>query len=170
MKIYKLNPKATIPAYATEGSACFDLKACFDLGDRIRAYNPLNRELFIPTKNVTTHGLSVQIPPQYRVLIPTGLIFNLPKNTVMKIYARSGIALKEGLALANGVAVIDSDYVEETFVMVINNSDNVVVVADGDRIAQAALEDAKKLVLEETPNRPSRKTDRAGGLGSTGVQ
>lgn len=169
MKIFKLNPKATIPAYATEGSACFDLRACFELGDRIRAYNPLNRELLIPTKLVG-NKLGIQIPPQYRVLVPTALIFNIPKNTVMKIYPRSGLALKEALGLANSVAVIDSDYVEETFVMLINGSDNVVVVSDGDRIAQAALEDAKRLVLEETPNRPSQKTDRAGGLGSTGVQ
>lgn len=168
MKIFKLNPKASIPEYATEGSACFDLKACFDLGNRIRAYNPLNRELFIPVK-VISEKICVQIPPQYRVLIPTGLIFNLPKATVMKIYARSGLALKEGISLANSVAVIDSDYVEETFVMIINGSDNLIVISDGDRIAQAALEETKKLVLEETPNKPTRKTDRVGGLGSTGV-
>jgi dUTPase len=72
--------------------------------------------------------------------------------------------------MANGVAVIDSDYVEETFVMLLNGSDNVVFVADGDRVAQASLEEAKRLVLEETPNRPQQKTDRNGGLGSTGVQ
>lgn len=168
MKIYKINPAAEIPAYATEGSACFDLRACFRGLDKIRAYNPLNRELFQPVK-IQGGKLGIQIPPQYRVLVPTGLIFNLPKNTVMRIYARSGLALKEGLVMANGVAVIDSDYVEETFVMLLNGSDNVVFVADGDRIAQASLEDAKRLVFEETPNRPLQKTDRNGGLGSTGV-
>lgn len=169
MKIYKINPRAEIPAYATEGSACFDLRAVLDLGGRIRTYNPLNRELFTPVK-VINGKIGVQVPPQFRMLVPTGLIFNIPKNTVMKIYARSGLALKEGLALANSVAVIDSDYVEETFVMVFNASDNVVQIIDGDRIAQAALEDVKRLVLEETPNRPQQKTDRSGGLGSTGVQ
>ena len=169
MKIYKINPAAEIPAYATEGSACFDLRACFKGLDKIRAYNPLNRELFQPVK-IQGGKLGIQSPPQYRVLVPTGLIFNLPKNTVMRIYARSGLALKEGLGMANGVAVIDSDYVEETFVMLLNGSDNVVFVADGDRVAQASLEEAKRLVLEETPNRPQQKTDRNGGLGSTGVQ
>lgn len=169
MKIYKINPAAEIPAYATEGSACFDLRACFKGLDKIRAYNPLNRELFQPVK-IQGGKLGIQIPPQYRVLVPTGLIFNLPKNTVMRIYARSGLALKEGLGMANGVAVIDSDYVEETFVMLLNGSDNVVFVADGDRVAQASLEEAKRLILEETPNRPQQKTDRNGGLGSTGVQ
>ena len=169
MKIYKINPAAEIPAYATEGSACFDLRACFKGLDKIRAYNPLNRELFQPVK-IQGGKLGIQIPPQYRVLVPTGLIFNLPKNTVMRIYARSGLALTEGLGMANGVAVIDSDYVEETFVMLLNGSDNVVFVADGDRVAQASLEEAKRLVLEETPNRPQQKTDRNGGLGSTGVQ
>lgn len=166
MKIFKVNPKAVIPAYATEGSACFDLRAC--LTERTRAYNPLNRELFIPIKHQGGQW-GIQVPPQYRVLVPTGLIFNIPKNSVMKIYARSGLALKEGLALANSVAVIDSDYVEETFVMLLNGSDNVVFVSDGDRVAQAAIEDAKRLVLEETPNRPGQKTDRNGGLGSTGT-
>lgn len=168
MKIFKINQRAELPAYATEGSACFDLRAVLDLGAKIRTYNPLNRELFTPVKLINGK-VGVQVPPQFRILIPTGLIFNIPKNTVMKIYARSGLALKEGLGLANSVAVIDSDYVDETYVMVFNASDNVVTVLDGDRVAQAALEDVKRLVLEETPNRPQQKTDRVGGLGSTGI-
>ena len=168
MKIYKVNPKAELPAYATEGSAAFDLRACFSLGDRIRAYNPLNKLVDLPAK-VIGGQVGIQIHPQYRVLIPTGLIFDIPKNNVIEIYARSGLALKQGLNLANGTAIIDSDYVEETFVMLFNVTDALVVVNAGDRIAQAVVKAAKQLTLVETTDRPGQKTSREGGLGSTGV-
>lgn len=164
MKIFKVSEHAELPEYATEGSACFDLKACLNGIEKVRVYNPLNKELFIPVKKD-----KVSIPPWYRALIPTGLIFNLPSNTVMKLYARSGLALKSGVNLANNVAVIDSDYVEETFVMLLNISSNVIQISHGDRIAQAAIETAKTFVLEETKIRPQQKTSRVSGLGSTGV-
>lgn len=168
MKIFKLNPKAQIPAYATEGSAAFDLRAVLSLGDRVQAYNPLNKLVDLPAK-VIGGKVGIQIHPQYRVMIPTGLIFDIPKNNVIEIFARSGLALKQGLNLVNGTAVIDSDYVEETFVLLFNNSDAVVVINDGDRVAQAAVKAAKQLKLEESDERPGQKTSRDGGLGSTGV-
>jgi len=169
MKVFKLHETVELPAYATEGSAAFDLRAHLVDNPRVRAYNPMNREIEIPVK-VVAGKLGIQIHPQYRVLVPTGLIFDIPKNNVLKIYARSGTALKQGLTLANAVGVVDSDYVEETFVMLLNVSEQLVVVNHGDRIAQAVVESVKQLSLTETKERPGQKTSRNGGLGSTGKE
>jgi dUTPase len=71
--------------------------------------------------------------------------------------------------LANAEAVIDSDYIEETMVMLTNLSENPLTINNGDRIAQAEMIKSEDYVLWETMERPLKKTDRDGGLGSTGV-
>lgn len=168
MKIFKENVNASIPEFATEGSACFDLKACLDENTKVKAFNPHNREMLFPVKKSSNGLWSVQLQPQFRTLIPTGLIFDIPKNHVMKIFVRSSMALKNGINLANNTAIIDSDYVDQTYVMVYNMSDTPIMIYHGDRIAQAMLEKTCTYKLEETDERPGQKTDREGGLGSTG--
>ena len=168
MKIFKVSEKAEIPAFATEGSACFDLRLCIDHDSRIRAYNPHNKETYVPVK-VSNQGVNVQIPPSFRVLLPTGLIFDIPKNHVMKIFIRSSMALKYGLALANSTAIIDSDYTDPTYVMLTNHSDTPVTLFHGDRIAQAMLEKTESYSLVERKTAPEQKTSRDGGIGSTGT-
>ena len=168
MKIYKLHENATIPEFATKGSACFDLSACFDATTKIRTFNPHNKEIHIPVKDIRGR-LGVQVQPQFRTLIPTGLIFNIPSNYMMDVHVRSSIALKMGLTLANNVGKIDSDYVDETFVMLYHMGDSPVTLFHGDRIAQAMLVKTNTYSLEETRRRPSVKSERNGGLGSTGL-
>jgi dUTP pyrophosphatase len=167
MKIYRDKETAQIPEFATEGSACFDLRACFDIGDKVKAYNPHNRSMEIPAK-IASGKPSIQLHPSFRTLIPTGLIFDIPKNHEMKIFIRSSMALKYGLMLANGVAVIDSDYVDPTYIMIFNASDTPVTIFSGDRIAQAQLTALKAYDLNERKSKPEQKTDREGGMGSTG--
>lgn len=169
MKVYKLNEKAVIPEFATEGSACFDLRACFEDGLKIKTYNPHNKMIEIPVKN-GANGLQIQAQPQFRTMIPTGLIFNIPNNHVMKCYARSGMAVKYGLTLANGVGIIDSDYVEQVYITLFNMNDTPITIYDGDRLAQAMLEKTLTYSLEEAKRRPSQKTERDGGFGSTGTE
>ena len=168
MKIYREKEHAKIPEFQTEGSACFDLSACFDQSDKIIAYNPHNKQLNIPVRTVSGKN-SIQLHPAFRTLIPTGLIFDIPKNHEMKIYIRSSMSLKYGVMLANGVAVIDSDYVDPTYIMVYNSSDTPITIFDGDRIAQAQLTPLKQYTLGERKTKPERKTDRDGGMGSTGT-
>ena len=127
MNVYKVNENAELPAYATDGSACFDIKACFKRGDKLLAYNNWNKETHVAVKGVGRVADAFQIPPDTRVLIPTGLVFDIRENHVMTMYVRSGVALKKGLTLANNVGIIDSDYVEQTFIMMINQSDNRIV-------------------------------------------
>ena len=164
MKVYKTRDNAQLPEYATLGSACFDIKACFTTGERVRSYTPFNKEVEIP---VGKNGLA--ITPGTRVLIPTGLIFDIPVNHVMEMYIRSSVATKLGLTLVNSVGIIDSDYVDETHIIVHNISDTLVSVHDGDRLAQCRLVKTKQTTLKETNTRPEKKTDRDGGIGSTGV-
>lgn len=170
MKVYKVTQNAQIPEFATEGSACFDIRACFEADTKVVSYNPHNKEMQLPVKTNASGVRTFQIPPQFRVLIPTGLIFNVPKGHVLKFYIRSSMALKFGLNLANDVAVIDSDYVDPAYVMIYNMGDTPITLSDGDRIAQGSLEKLTTYKLEETTVKPKQKTDRTGGLGSTGVQ
>jgi dUTP pyrophosphatase len=169
MKVFKFSPNAEIPAFATEGSAAFDLKACLDAGTKLRAFNPHNREMEIPVKPAADGRLAVTLHPQFRTLVPTGLIFDIPEKHVLKLFIRSSMALKYSLALANGTGIIDSDYVDPTYMMVINTGDTPILIYHGDRIAQGLLEKTYKYTLEETTEKPSKKTDRDGGLGSTGT-
>lgn len=170
MKVFKHNQAADMPVFATEGSAAFDLKACLVEGDKVRAFNPHNKEMLLPVRKATNGQATVQLMPQFRTLVPTGLILDIPSKHVVKLYIRSSMALKFGLGLANDVGIIDSDYVDPLFVMIYNMGDTPINIYHGDRIAQGILEKTLSYKLEETTEKPGKKTDRDGGLGSTGVQ
>lgn len=168
MKIYKAKDYAHLPKFATEGSAAFDVRAAFLIGERVKAYNAWNKKVDIIPK-VIAGKVALQIPPETRVLVPTGLIFDIPQNHVLKMYVRSSVAVKKGLTLANGVGIIDSDYVEESYILLHNISDSLVVIEEGERLAQCILEPTISYSIEEINEPPSRKTDRDGGIGSTGT-
>ena len=95
-------------------------------------------------------------------------MFDIPENHVMKMYVRSGVALKKGLTLANNVGIIDSDYVEQTFIMMTNLTDSLVMIENGERLAQCIIEKTTKIEINETAEPIVSKTDRDGGFGSTG--
>jgi dUTP pyrophosphatase len=123
----------------------------------------------VPCKRGSDGRVTATLHPQFRTLIPTGLIFDIPKNHVLKVHPRSGMSVKYGIGLANSTGIIDSDYVEELFVPVYNMGDTPITIYHGDRIAQALLEEVKQYTLVERKSRPEQKTERAGGLGSTGT-
>ena len=167
MNIYRMNEDAELPEYATAGSACFDIKACFKKGDKLKAFNSWNKEQAVAVKGVSTTVDAFQLPPGIRVLIPTGLIFDVPEKHVMKLFIRSGSAFKKGLSLCNGTGIIDSDYTLETFIMLQNTTDSLVKITNGDRIAQGMLEKVTQTKFKET-TKPLKLTEREGGFGSTG--
>mgnify|MGYP003694988817 CR=1 FL=1 len=167
MKVFKHTELAELPEFATEGSACFDLKACFAPMEFLKSYNAWNKEAPIVAKERVDGVHAIKIPPEQRVLIPTGLIFDIPKDHVLKMYVRSSVALKKGLTLANSTGIIDSDYVDPLFVVLHNVSDTLVLLKNGERIAQGMLQKTLKYSISETKTKPEQKTDRDGGLGST---
>lgn len=139
--VKKLREAAILPTYGSAEAAGADLYACLDAPVTIGA----GESAFIPT------GLAMQIPHGYAGLI----------------YARSGLACKKGLAPANKVGVIDSDYRGEFIVVLHNHSDESYTVSHGERIAQLVVTPVLTLPYELVEELP--ETQRAaGGFGSTG--
>ena len=141
IKIKKLNENAIIPTYGTEFSAGADLYA-------------------LP-------GESIAIEPHKTVMIHTGLAMEIPEGYAGLIFARSGLASKRGLAPANKVGVIDSDYRGEIRVVLLNHSTQPQIVLPGERVAQLIITPVLTPAYEEVEELTD--TDRGiGGFGSTG--
>lgn len=148
MKLYckalspKIGREIPAPYYASPGAAAMDLHACTDE--------------------------AVTIPAGGRAVIPTGLAIALPSpEYVALVFARSGLGIKHGVAPANCVGVIDSDYRGEIRVGLTNLSDTPYTISPGDRIAQLAVVpvvQARLTVCDELPE----SGRGAGGFGSTG--
>jgi dUTP pyrophosphatase len=165
LKIFKTNPEIALPKFGTEQAACFDLAYQPHGKHEYVGYNVYNKAFSRPIKS----DGKLTIMPGDRIMVPTGLIFDIPESHSLRIHPRSGLSYKQGLVLANLEAVIDSDYVHETFVLLTNLSENPQTINVGDRIAQAELIEQLKYSITETEVAPTQKTDRVGGLGSTGV-
>ena len=101
--------------------------------------------------------------------MPTGLVFDLDPNTSLRIHPRSGLALKNGIIVANCEGVVDADYVQQTYVMLYNISGAPFIVTDGDRIAQGEVVPLNQTPIVLADREPGNKTSRSGGFGSTGV-
>jgi dUTP pyrophosphatase len=133
----------TLPAYATTGAAGLDLQAA--------------------------NSAPVTIAPFARALVPTGLCIAIPVGYEAQVRPRSGLALKQGITVANAPGTIDSDYRGEVGVILLNTSDQPVVIERGMRIAQLVL--AAVAQLSWAPVASLDATARgAGGFGSTGVR
>lgn len=144
LKIKKLRQGAFMPQRATKGSAGADLRAlCGEEG--------------------------ITIKPMQRALVPTGLAIELPDaNAVALLFARSGLAIREGLGMANGVGVIDSDYRGEVCVPLVNLSENDIHIENGQRIAQLVIMPVLLPNMQEIDF--LSETERGdGGFGSTGT-
>lgn len=139
--VKKLKDNAIMPTYGSPEAAGADLYACLDA--------------------------EVQIEPGASVFVPTGLAMEIPKGYAGLIYARSGLACKRGLAPANKVGVVDSDYRGEFMVVLHNHSKESQTICHGDRIAQLVvtpvITPGFQLVNELDDTQRS-----GGGFGSTG--
>jgi dUTP pyrophosphatase len=165
LKIYKTHPDVSMPVFATKESACFDISFTSAGKFEYKGFNSQNSPI---TRNFReTKGLI--LAPGDRMMIPTGLILDIPYGHSVRIHSRSGLSLKQGLVLTNAEGIIDSDYVEELYILMTNISTNVIAMQIGDRVAQGELIKSEKYTLEETKEKPTLKTDRDGGMGSTGV-
>lgn len=164
LKFYKTHLNVNIPKFATKGSACFDLS--YD-GSGKHSYSGFTNMSKAFTRNTPDGRLFINTGE--RVMVPTGLIMDIPSGFSVRLHARSGMSYKQGLILANSEAVIDSDYVEEVFVLIYNRSNIGVWLSNGDRVAQGELVRVEKYNISETTEKPTQKTDRVGGMGSTGV-
>lgn len=141
VKLKKLTPDAIIPTYGTEFAAGADL------------YSSIKEDIIINPKETK--------------FINTGIALEIPDGLVGLIYARSGLACKKGIAPANKVGVIDSDYRGEIIVALYNHSENPLIISYGDRIAQFVLTPYITANFEEA-DELSESVRGNGGFGSTG--
>ncbi len=140
VKIKRLDPSVEMPKYQTSESAGFDIASNVD----------------------------ITVEPGQVVKIPTGLVIAAPSGHFLLISARSSLALKKGLNMANGVGVIDPDYAgpnDQIHIIVHNFTKEVVEVKKGERLAQGIFLPIQQAQWEESDE--TRKSDR-GGIGSTG--
>lgn len=166
LKIYKVYPDVKIPKHQTEQSACFDLSFYGVNHLPVKGFTATNKPI---ERLINPQNQSFTISPGDRMMVPTGMILDIPEGYSVRVHARSGLSLKQGLVLANAEGVIDADYVNELMVLVHNISQNNITIKNGDRIAQAELVKSESYVVEETSVRPIFKSSRTGGMGSTGV-
>jgi dUTP pyrophosphatase len=165
---YKTAPDVPDPTVATQSSACFDLHAYIKPGMEITVYTEKNvKKTFTVGKDHERTDL-INLNPGDRALIPTGIIFDIPIGYSLRLYSRSGHALKKGLSLANGIGVVDCDYVEPVYAIIQNTSNVIQNVIDNERVCQADLTMALTFALQPREEAPAKKTDRNGGFGSTG--
>ena len=132
---------AFIPEYATSGSAGMDIRAFTEK--------------------------PVRLCPMERALVPTGLFIELPVSYEAQIRARSGLAHKSGITLANAVGTIDSDYRGEIMVAIINLGAEDYVINNGDRIAQMVVAKHETVEWEECSKLGETQRGK-GGFGHTG--
>jgi dUTP pyrophosphatase len=110
---------------------------------------------------------TIVLQPLERKLIPTGLYIELPKGYEAQIRPRSGLALNEGLGLLNSPGTIDADYRGEIGVIVVNLSNNVISIKDGERICQMVINKVEQAELIEV-NELNATERGSGGFGHTG--
>jgi len=180
---YRTHSNVLAPAMSTGEAACYDLHAHLHgpVGDESKApevrdvvlYTPENEQKYASTVTswFNDHPQSkVVIPPRHRAIIPTGIIFDIPSGYSARLHPRSGLSIKQGFIVANCTGVIDSDYFHEIKALMVNNSDVPITVNHRDRICQAELVQVIAHSFEETLNKPEQRTNRVGGLGSTGIK
>ncbi len=142
MNVRIITKSGQLPAYETDGSAGMDLRAYLE--------EP------------------VTLAPMERALIPTGLYLAVPQGYEAQVRARSGLAVKHGIGLVNGIGTIDSDYRGEVKVALINWGSEPFTIENGDRIAHLVIAAYERVTWEETDSLD--ETERgAGGFGHTGV-
>jgi dUTP pyrophosphatase len=170
LKIHKMHENVPDPSYGSTYAACFDISAYLSYQSSVKGYSKSNDTIDMLTVQNSDGKNFIDIPPEWRILIPTGLIFDIPSSCSVRLYARSGLSTKQGLNLINSVGIIDADYTEQVFVPVYNNSLKKIRIHNGDRISQAEMVFNNRAILQYTPDRPLRKGDRNGGFGSTGKE
>ena len=144
IKVKVLDNSITLPKYETVSSAGMDIRA------------------FIPEGKI-------EIEPQERKLIRTGLCLEIPKGYEVQIRPRSGLALKNGITVLNSPGTIDADYRGELRVILINHSADRFLITNEMRIAQMVVAQFSRVDLLEVEN--LSETDRGeGGFGSTGTK
>ena len=142
IKVKIVSRSGILPAYETEGASGMDLRA------------------FLKEPMI--------LKPMERALVPTGLFIQLPEGVEAQVRARSGLAIRHGVGLVNGIGTVDSDYRGELLIPMINWGSEDFVINDGDRIAQMVICRYERAELEKVDELEDSERGE-GGFGHTGV-
>lgn len=138
-----LGTTVPVPTYATDGSAAIDLRACINE--------------------------AIDLAAGGRVLVKTGLAINMMDPGLVAIVAsRSGLSLKHGIRVAQGIGVVDADYHGEIGVILANDSDMAFRIEQGERIAQLMFQPVVQVAFQFVDAFSTETSRGAGGFGSTG--
>ena len=143
VKITKLKPNAILPDYQTEQAAAMDIHACIDAPMTLQSME--------------------------RAIVPTGFAMEIPNGYEAQIRARSGLSIKHGICMINGVGTIDADYRGEVGMLVVNLGAEAFVIEPDMRVAQMVVAQCERVVWQESDSLTA--TQRGdGSYGSTGKQ
>ncbi|MFW5972398.1 MAG: dUTP diphosphatase [Bacteroidota bacterium] len=149
----RLGSEWPLPDYATDGAAAIDLRAC-------------NIDI---DKHLQGHGKGLTISPGERHLIGTGLAIHIvDPNLVGIVASRSGLSLKHGIRIAQGIGVIDADYTGEIKVILQHDGDAPYAIQPGERIAQLFFQPIERVELEPIETFSTTSERGARGFGHTG--
>jgi len=163
VKIEKLHDDVIMPSHATPGSACFDIHAYVPDKKMVTIYDRFNSAFDVPCSE---NGITLETGE--RMLVPTGFSMAIPLGYSVRLHARSGISLKNGVALANSQGIIDSDYRKEVFALLQNTSSQPFRIEHGDRICQGEVFEMVNFQFEDGVI-SDESLERVGGFGSTGI-
>jgi len=141
LRILKTHERVELPKYESDGAAGLDLRAFLDS--------------------------DISIPPLGRVKIPTGLRMEIPEGYEGQVRPRSGLAIKQGVTVLNSPGTIDSDYRGDIEIILVNLSQDDVIIKDGQRIAQLVIAQTARAFITEAHSLQETKRG-TGGFGSTG--
>lgn len=179
--IYRLSDDVQLPKYGTSLSTCFDLRYC-PTNKIVNGYDGDN----FAVERYVGNDKSLWVFPGDRLLVPTGIIMKISTSASIesfadittereelnqfsiRLHARSGMALKRGLVLANAEGIVDVDYQNEVFILITNISRVTQSIEYQERIAQAEVVTNKNIRIIKLSDVPSPHSDRSGGFGSTG--
>ena len=134
-----------LPSYKTPYASGADIRACLGRGEKI------------------------MIKPAQRVLVPTGLVFEIPQGYEIQVRPRSGLSYKTGLMIVNGPGTVDSDYRGEIKIILGNLGNRDEIISHGDRIAQLILAPVLQAQFQQETTLASTQRG-TGGFGSTGLK
>lgn len=165
--IYRMYKDVKLPTMGTEQAACYDVRAYLKMGMTVTVYRADNSKIERSVRTISDE-VGLVLDPGERALMPCGLIFDVPKGYSVRSHPRSGLSLKQALTLINGEGVIDSDYILEGFMPLVNHSSVRQFVLHEERCCQ--IEMVKDLVytIKDIPSAPKQKTSRTGGFGHSG--
>ncbi len=180
LEYFKIYKDSQDLEFGTQEAACFDIAAYLKLGEEkpsiIEGYNKYNEKIeksiicdYAHIYSENKENGYICIEPKERLLIPSGLILNIPIGYSVRTHPRSSTGYKIGLHHPHDQGIVDADYYHQLFLLFYNMTEVEVRICHNQRIVQSEMIKKPIYEIKETKTQPSQKTDRIGGIGSTGI-